>query len=78
MKYFKNIPDSKNILRSLIEFMTVPEHKLKKRCYNVTAMSFTPEELANKLAKHVPELKITYRPDSRQKIGMEYINILHF
>lgn len=34
-------------------------------------MSFTPEELADKLAKHVPELKMTYRPDSRQKIGMK-------
>lgn len=32
-------------------------------------MSFTPEELADKLAKFVPELKITYRPDSRQEIA---------
>jgi threonine 3-dehydrogenase len=53
-----------------MEFMTVPEEKLKRRCYNVTAMSFTPEELADKLAKHIPELKMTYKPDSRQKIGI--------
>lgn len=49
--------------------MTVPEDKLKHRVYNVTAMSFTPEELAEKISKHVPELKMTYRPDSRQKIA---------
>jgi threonine 3-dehydrogenase len=46
-----------------MEFMTVPEDKLKRRVYNVTAMSFTPEELADKISKHIPELKMTYRPD---------------
>lgn len=49
--------------------MTAPEDKLKRRTYNVTAMSFTPEELADKLAKYVPELKMTYKPDSRQMIA---------
>ena len=49
--------------------MTAPEDKLKRRTYNVTAMSFTPEELADKLAKYVPELKVTYKPDSRQMIA---------
>jgi threonine 3-dehydrogenase len=57
-------------LRSLLEFMTAPEEKIKnRRVYNVTAMSFTPEELADKLSKFVPELKVTYRPDSRQEIA---------
>lgn len=56
-------------LRSLLEFMTVPEEKLKRRVYNVTAMSFTPEELADKIAKYVPELSVTYKPDSRQSIA---------
>lgn len=57
-------------LRSLLEFMTAPPEQLKRRVYNVTAMSFTPEELFDKLSKHIPELRITYRPDSRQEIGM--------
>jgi threonine 3-dehydrogenase len=52
--------------------MTVPEEKLKSRVYNVTAMSFTPEELAEKIAKHVPQLKISYRPDSRQLIADDW------
>jgi threonine 3-dehydrogenase len=49
--------------------MTVPEEKLKRRVYNVTAMSFTPEELADKIAKYVPELRVSYKPDSRQLIA---------
>lgn len=49
--------------------MTAPEEQLKRRVYNVTAMSFTPEELVDKLSKYVPELRVSYKPDSRQEIG---------
>ncbi|KAE8743588.1 hypothetical protein FOCC_FOCC010835 [Frankliniella occidentalis] len=56
-------------LRSLWEFMTAPTDRLHRRVYNVTAMSFTPEELAGELRKYVPELEVTYRPDSRQLIA---------
>lgn len=60
-------------LRSLWEFMKAPPELLKRRVYNVTAMSFTPEELAQKLSKYVPELRITYNPDSRQHIGIKQV-----
>lgn len=56
-------------LRSLWEFLTAPPELLKRRVYNVTAMSFTPEELAEELRKYVPNLEVTYRPDSRQLIA---------
>ncbi|CAO1419797.1 unnamed protein product [Diamesa tonsa] len=59
----------KDCLRSLLEFMTTPEENLKHRVYNVTAMSFTPEQLVEKIAKYVPELRVSYRPDSRQAIA---------
>lgn len=49
--------------------MTAPNDCLRRRVYNVTAMSFTPEELVAKLGKYVPELRVTYKPDSRQDIG---------
>lgn len=49
--------------------MTVPKDQLKRRVYNVTAMSFTPEDLFDKIAKYVPELRISYKPDSRQLIA---------
>ena len=59
------------VCRSLFEFMTAPNESLRRRVYNVTAMSFTPEELVDKLAKYVPELRVTYKPDSRQHIGKD-------
>lgn len=59
----------KDALRALSEFLEAPNEKLIRRVYNVTSMSFTPEELAEKISKHLPELQITYRPDSRQEIG---------
>lgn len=51
--------------------MTAPNENLRRRVYNVTAMSFTPEELVDKLTKYVPELRVTYQPDSRQNIGKQ-------
>lgn len=49
--------------------MRAPSDQLKRRVYNVTAMSFTPEELVDKLSKYVPDLHVTYNPDSRQDIA---------
>ena len=56
-------------LMSVLQFMQHPVDKLKQRTYNVTAMSFTPDELFAEIKKHVPNLKITYNVDSRQAIG---------
>lgn len=56
-------------LRALLEFMRAPSEQLKRRVYNVTAMSFTPEELVDKLSKYVPNLHVSYTPDSRQLIA---------
>ena len=49
--------------------LVAPEEKLKRRTYNVTAMSFSPEEIVTAVRKHFPDLKATYKPDSRQNIG---------
>ena len=37
--------------------------------YNLAAMNFTPEEIALEIKQHIPEFKISYRPDSRQQIA---------
>lgn len=56
--------------RATIEFMQAPESQLSLRTYNIAAISFTPEEVAEEIRKHVPELKVTYKPDPvRQNIG---------
>lgn len=56
-------------LRSVVEFMEVPDEQLKLRTYNIHAMSFTPEEIVEEVRKYVPHLEVKYKPDSRQEIG---------
>ena len=58
--------------------MALPEEKLKQRTYNVTAMSFTPEEIVQSVRRHVPDLQVSYAPDSRQQIGNILIFIHYF
>ena len=57
-------------LESVLQYMEFPESKLLQRTYNVTAMSFTPEELFSEIKRHVPNLKIVYKVDPvKQGIG---------
>lgn len=67
----------KDCLSALFQFLNTPNEKLQRRVYNVTAMSFTPEELFSELKKHVPDLKISYKPDARQYIGWFVLIIYH-
>ncbi|XP_022375145.1 L-threonine 3-dehydrogenase, mitochondrial [Enhydra lutris kenyoni] len=57
-------------LRATLEVMEAPAESLSIRTYNVNAMSFTPEDLAQEVLKHIPEFQITYNVDSvRQAIA---------
>uniref|UniRef100_A0A8C0TIU8 L-threonine 3-dehydrogenase, mitochondrial n=1 Tax=Canis lupus familiaris TaxID=9615 RepID=A0A8C0TIU8_CANLF len=57
-------------LRATLEVMEAPAESLSMRTYNVNAMSFTPEDLAQEVLKHIPEFQITYNVDSvRQAIA---------
>ena len=61
------MPDA---IRATINLMEAPsEQILIRSSYNVSAFSFTPEELAMEIRKHIPEFEITYNPDFRQKIA---------
>ena len=60
-------------LNSVLQFMQFPAETLKQRTYNITAMSFTPEQLFDEIRTHIPNLKVTYKVDSRQKIGIKII-----
>ncbi|MEX2007699.1 MAG: NAD-dependent epimerase/dehydratase family protein [Candidatus Levyibacteriota bacterium] len=42
--------------------------------YNLTAISFTAQELAEELKKYIPDLKVTYKPDHRQSIADSWPN----
>ncbi|CAK6445781.1 unnamed protein product [Pipistrellus nathusii] len=57
-------------LRATLEVMEAPAESLSLRTYNINAMSFCPEELAQEVLKHMPEFQITYKVDSvRQAIA---------
>ena len=62
------MPDA---IRAVIELMEAPPGALTHRnAFNVTAMQFTPAELAAAIAEHVPGFRIDYDPDPlRQAIA---------
>ena len=67
------LPD---VVRATVELLKIQEDALKIRTYNITAMSFTPQELAEEIRKYVPEFTISYSPDPlRQRIG-EFVVLL--
>lgn len=56
-------------VRGTMQLMDADPSKLTVRTsYNLGAMSFTAAELAAELNKHI-EVKVTYKPDHRQKIA---------
>ena len=57
-------------LRATVEIMESPVDTLSMRTYNINAMSFTPEELAQEVMKQLPDLEVSYDVDQvRQAIG---------
>lgn len=57
-------------IRATMELMESDFESIKVRsAYNLSAMSFTPSDVAQSIATHIPEFKISYEPDSRQAIA---------
>jgi len=57
-------------IRATIELMEAPAENLKTRmAYNLSAMSFSPKEIAAAIQKHIPGFTIDYNPDFRQAIA---------
>jgi nucleoside-diphosphate-sugar epimerase len=56
-------------LKCMIDLLEADPSKLKRHVYNVTGMSFSAGELASEIKNHIPEFKITYKPDFRQEIA---------
>jgi nucleoside-diphosphate-sugar epimerase len=61
------MPDA---IRATIQLMEAPAEKITVRTsYNLSGMSFSPKEIAAEIKKHIPEFKISYKPDYRQAIA---------
>jgi nucleoside-diphosphate-sugar epimerase len=61
------MPDA---IRATIELMEADESKLTVHSsYNLSGISFDPEQLANEIKKNIPDFQITYKPDFRQAIA---------
>lgn len=57
-------------INATINIMKADADQIKIRSsYNLAAMSFTPEEIADEIKKHLPDFSITYKPDFRQNIA---------
>ena len=61
------MPDA---IRATLELMDAPGGQIQERgAYNLAAVSFTPEEIATAIRKHIPGFSIDYAPDFRQSIA---------
>jgi nucleoside-diphosphate-sugar epimerase len=56
-------------IKSTIDLIEADVNRLVHKSFNVTAMSFTPEDIANEIKKHIPDFAIEYEPDFRQQIA---------
>jgi nucleoside-diphosphate-sugar epimerase len=61
------MPDA---IKATIDLMECERSKLTIRSsYNLGGFSTSPEEMAAEIKKHIPEFKISYKPDFRQQIA---------
>ncbi len=69
------MPDA---IRSMIELMEADPDKLVHRnAFNISAMNFTPAQLADKIRERIPDFKITYDVDpTRQAIADTWPNYM--
>jgi nucleoside-diphosphate-sugar epimerase len=57
-------------IRATIEIMQAPANQIKIRnSYNLSAMSFSPQEIAAEIKMQLPNFKISYNPDHRAAIA---------
>ena len=57
-------------IRATVSIMEAKKEHVKIRSsYNLSGMSFDPEEITASIRKYIPEFKISYNPDFRQAIA---------
>lgn len=62
------MPDA---VKATIDIVEAPGDKVKLRSsYNVAAFSFDPNQLTKAIQKHLPDFKVSYKPDFRNEIAL--------
>ncbi|MDG4951079.1 NAD-dependent epimerase/dehydratase family protein [Weeksellaceae bacterium KMM 9724] len=62
-------------IRATIELMQAPKEDLTiHTAYNLQGITFTPEEIAAEIKKHISDFEISYAPDYRQAIADSWPN----
>lgn len=57
-------------IRATVEIMHAPAEQIRIRgSYNLSGISFTPEQIAAEIKTHLPNFSISYKPDFRQAIA---------
>ncbi len=57
-------------IRATLEIMHAPAHQIKIRSsYNVAGISFSPQQLAQEIKRHLPHFDMHYQSDFRQAIA---------
>lgn len=67
----------KDAIKATMEIMQVERKKLTiNSSYNLAAISFNPEEIANEIKLLFPEFQIKYSPDFRNNIALSWPSII--
>ncbi len=60
-------------IRATIELMEAPKENIKVRTsYNISGISFSPEDVVSEIRKLYPDFKANYKPDFRQEIASRW------
>jgi len=59
-----------DVMKATLELMDAPKENLTiGMAYNLSSFSLTPAILCEQIRRHIPDFKIEYQPDHRQKIA---------
>ena len=60
-------------IRATIELMQVEKSTFSTfKSYNISALSFSPDDIAKEISTYIPDFKINYSPDFRNKIAKSW------
>jgi len=64
-------------VNATIQIMQAEAASIKTRTsYNLAAISFTPQEMAKEIKKHIPSFEISYNTDFRQAIADSWPQVI--